>query len=407
MRKITLIAAFAAVFALGLAAAPAFGPGSSISGGDDRTTADSAWFLGKDKVIRYCVERDAAFKVPAAEAIAAVERSFATWRDYIATRKTDAFGGEAWRLATTWKQVASCDGTDDIRFYFGGQPAEVEAHKTFFVNPAAFAARTAYDLDKGWSDGFIWVSGTKDYLLDSGAVVIDWTKPGSLDAILLHELGHVFGNGHVSGTIMEEAIIDRIAYAEPGDEFLRRIDDWMELATCEDCSESVPGYLGPSPKPSVIAATFEMISGRVPTGSITARLDIKREMDPTEGVLRPKMELTIGDAAGITKFPLVFSAAMYWTDTPGAWSFRRFARGDGGFAFTQSMTSRVQIIPATIETANGTKEVYFERNVMTPRSPISITWVHKQYNARLPLFRARTSGLDGSIRDFAVMEDEN
>jgi hypothetical protein len=191
--------------------------GISSSGGDNPSADQaSAWFLGAQPV-RYCIVLDPTFGVSEADAEATIATSFQVWRDYIQQKHinepgfadgpmgTYNAGNEAVshaKIIMNTELIASCDQTEDLKFYLGGMNDEVKQYITAFTNPTAFAQRTAYDGLRGWGKGFIWVSGPRPGPVSS----IDWKFPFRFEGILLHEIGHVLGNSHIDHTIMREDI---------------------------------------------------------------------------------------------------------------------------------------------------------------------------------------------------------
>jgi hypothetical protein len=178
--------------------------GSEGGGGGDVPTYDyeSTWFQGGDKTISYCIQGVSPDFGTAGDTIKpTIEKAFKIWNDYIQLKDhLDSPGAIEWRPASQIKFQNICDGTEDLKFYFGITSKEVDRAKKKYSNPAEMAERTEFDTSATWGKGFIWIGSKWDDL--SGAFGNDWDKGNNLLGALLHEIGHVLGCGHVSGTIM-------------------------------------------------------------------------------------------------------------------------------------------------------------------------------------------------------------
>jgi hypothetical protein len=95
-----------------------------------------------------------------------------------------------------------CDGSEDLRIYAGVSDARVKQDKTAFDSPLGFAQPESYDEKSGWGRGYIWIAPAPEL-----------ANPYALYAVLLHEIGHVFGMSHIAGTIMDAHLADQISAA--------------------------------------------------------------------------------------------------------------------------------------------------------------------------------------------------
>lgn len=89
-----------------------------------------------------------------------------------------------------------CDGTEDLTIYYGVENERVTAAKQLYDNPLAFSHLESYDEQTGRGIGFIWIARAPEVLFHQH----------HRNALVLHELGHAFGNDHVAGTIMDADI---------------------------------------------------------------------------------------------------------------------------------------------------------------------------------------------------------
>lgn len=209
--------------------------GGADTGGTDRRSphSDSAWFLGKDE-IKYCMVVSDDFGFDAAQLPNLIDTVAKTWDAYFKRRG----GGGGIRgplppIDSTVVALDQCNGTEDVKFYFGVEDQQVQNVKRTYENPVAFAHRTEYKATadnnsfQGWGKGFIWVASSESKTLKTGEI-IDWSKPCALHGMLLHEWGHVMGTGHVPGTVMDENIFHR-GHGPANCARLTRIDQNREL----------------------------------------------------------------------------------------------------------------------------------------------------------------------------------
>jgi hypothetical protein len=219
--------------------------GGNSSGGSDvyLSQTDSAWFIGP-QTIHYCYQIDAAFPLSESVLKDSIEKGFQKWKSYLDYKGVND-SNPGMELILNHQLLAKCDGTEDLTFYFGNDNDRVEKEKAMYQDPIAFVKRESYDDKKGWGKGFVWISpkGIANVWSSStvstpggppssgpppGQVVEyqPWTTT-TLSAIVLHEMGHVLGNAHVQGTIMDAKIADVLLF-NPA--LTSTIDETMELA---------------------------------------------------------------------------------------------------------------------------------------------------------------------------------
>jgi len=152
-----------------------------------------------------------------------VQKTFAEWASYYQgtgarARVSDpnqwqgcAIDGGAqdrrgFRIATTLTLLPQCDGTEDLTLYFGVENPDITARESRYNFPYGFAEVVEPILlpahQKAWSKGLIWI-----------ASLPNWTnyENAPLEIILLHEIGHLFGNSHIDNTIMADNIKDTVS----------------------------------------------------------------------------------------------------------------------------------------------------------------------------------------------------
>lgn len=295
------------LLSMSLLASPLAAHAGRDSGGADSKAIDdsAAWFLGAGKKIRTCFVRSPDFQSVDAEA--ALTTAFATWKKYIAARADDFKA--PFTLATDPELMPACDGTEDLKIYLGVQSPEVLAAQAQYNSPMAFAQRTSYSLKTGWGKGFIWIA-------NNPVTPIVWTRPYALLGIMLHELGHVLGCGHIEGTIMTEyiaALAQRTMATDftdsEGKATLASIDNRVQLSTCSACVHGKYTGRVTDEGAAQARATFKLFAGRNAVGKIRAEFPIPTNVQTLPPASAIYFDLILKDDKGSVKVPLHLSPA--------------------------------------------------------------------------------------------------
>ena len=293
--------------------AGARGGGMDSGGSDNKDILNGvAWFLG-DRTVHYCIDLAPDFGVTKVQAKADIESAFATWNDYIFQKRifenmnrTDLTPN----LEASYKEVYSsshyqfadtCDGSQDLVFYLGTLNPQVIEQKKYYENPTAFAYRESYDVAQGWGKGFVWISPPGGVYPDQHFP--DWKLPERLHGTLLHEMGHILGNGHVPGTIMQENLTTWMLpdpiMEERDRAVLTHIDDAKELYICKECAFGFDGELGVGFHATESAEdTFPRLMGRSSVGKIRARFEYSGHgytLSVEDGISKTEFEIRMTD----------------------------------------------------------------------------------------------------------------
>ena len=300
---------------------------STVGNGSDYFPAEhgSAWFLGSRK-IRWCRE--------GFDDEGAIAWAFERWRRYLVKKElNDArYHPERVRqpgdpvLAMSHEPMERCDGSEDLKFYLGVEDERVKRYLPYYVNPIGFAERESYDPATGWGKGLVWVG-----------------RREGLRPVLVHELGHVAGCGHVTDTVMDADLAGLIAGDRVSKLFNSSSIDWWgksyrELLLCETCGYEQPflGVLDPR--------LFERLSG---IKGISGTVQLEEKADRTNEIVfslhsprRYGARFTLG---GITK------VAELEGEGP---VFRQIFLRDGKLAVLSSRTKGV-VYSGHVKTAQG------------------------------------------------------
>ncbi|MBT4792270.1 MAG: hypothetical protein HON90_11930 [Halobacteriovoraceae bacterium] len=164
------------------------------NGSDEQSTY--VWFYDDD-VVLYCIKvpSNEEFTIPRFQEI--IEASVKKWKKYYQEKilKDLRFVDEH-KVNFNFAYQENCNGSENISFYIGLEDEKIIDVKKSFVYPSAFAWREEFDSVSLKGKGIVWVS--EDYLIKNKY------NRSALEIILTHELGHVFGNPHVEGTIMDK-----------------------------------------------------------------------------------------------------------------------------------------------------------------------------------------------------------
>jgi hypothetical protein len=279
------LCALASLFAVSVASAG----GESSAGADDYRTQD-AWFRSADPgaTVRACYEVRKGFGVPSVRLAEMIREAFRLWDEY--PKKKKLIGPEKVFIAGKIELKAKCRGNEDLAFYFGVDRPEIRRTKARYRHPFAFVEMTAggSSAQPLWGKGYVWV--VEPYGFGRFNAPAWSTAEASLAALLLHEIGHIFGTGHVDGTVMTPDIGRYLeadtSFYRTGPSFLAkysRIDAERELLTCPFCIET---YEVNSQEVDV-KKSFAVLMGREPTGEASVVFE-RLSSPPGDSKLRLK-----------------------------------------------------------------------------------------------------------------------
>jgi hypothetical protein len=266
----------------------AFAGGGISGGGTDHLPPDfgAAWYLDSSPArhVKVCILQDEKeFPMEPSEVAVVFQKALHYWKDYIEEKginSTEILNDEDeveqdMKLVTDFRFISSCDAAD-LKLYLGLVDEKIKEIKADLNDPAAFAFRESYDSEKGWGKGILWLSGYRD-----SKFIWNLNDQYNLLGVLIHELGHIFGNQHIDGTIMDQRFANNLEDVE----VLRNSFYWnlfkYSMTHIDQSSELVQGFEeNLSFKPGKLwmkgskaeAATYKFLTGKNLPGDVSVIL---------------------------------------------------------------------------------------------------------------------------------------
>jgi hypothetical protein len=255
--------------------------GNGAGGGTDSHVDVKAWFLGPSNKISSCLKLSPQFGVDENTAIKEIKAAYQTWGNYLKEKNVQWDMGSIPMMTTQIDLHVPCTGQEDLTFYFGTEDALVTKLKKHYLAPYGFAERLSYDEDKGWGKGIIWIALPN--AISSGNP--NWTQSNTLKGILIHEIGHTLGTGHVSKTIMTENFYRLLQNASgQNDWMLTHVDHMRELHFCRKCGYEFIASEGTNIY-HYLADSFLRLTGTPPKGTVQGRFSMRMENKTPRGTI--------------------------------------------------------------------------------------------------------------------------
>lgn len=197
----------AAVFAVDRAG------GGDVGGGTEAVESAPAWFVEpKDSThqpISICILRSTRYPLSAIQLQQEIQWAFRQWSLYIADK---AINERAFVLPTDILFQSACSPSTELRFYFGVEDDVVTELKKSHREPFGFAHTVPPNNDSHRKKGLVWIA-SHDTIFGSSPFLA--CEHRMLRALIFHEVGHIYGNDHVSGTIMSKYLRNWILASRP------------------------------------------------------------------------------------------------------------------------------------------------------------------------------------------------
>lgn len=313
--------------------------GNEMGNGADNFAGDygAAWFTGEERTVSFCVDAAPGFGLSTDQARSDIQAAWAQWLRY-ADAKHLYFNENETSSALKFPrrlEERACDGKEDLRIRLGAEDAEVAREKKRYEQPTAISYRQSFDAKAGWGKGWIWFCAP-------GAAEPGfprWNDGTTFSAILLHELGHVLGNVHVEGTIMDHGLSQKLYEHRLKKEWLGKIDHTKELLS-GGSPDRAEGYLGASGYFDKFRA-FEWLMGRKASGAISASF---------HGVdALGHLTLSVRDDQGAKDFSLTMKPSLFApTHSSEVPTFKRMRDGTTSWRYSEGQVHFVTLQHPTL-----------------------------------------------------------
>ena len=365
------------LLSLGLVSQVAWAGFEAGNGTDNEKFGGTSWFLNQNRSVSYCYDESATFFVSKDDVEKGLADAFEQWRAYVDAKKINArrvaAGNSKLTLATTFVLKPRCDGSEDLKFYLGSDNARVKDYRKNYESPVAFAGQTAYDPVQGWGKGFVWLAPAGS--IDPVQQFPNWhLSLATFNAVILHEVGHVLGCGHVSGTIMDENLSALLQHLIAAPFSFLKIDSTRELAVCADCEVVTSGSVGGSESFTASARqTFSYFTGKpAGVGPLTGTLTLSADLTSATLVLadlqnhfpfRIALQATVLDAPIRSGYSEVFRSAIM---DPLQRIYRESEKGYAGVYFGSTTLATGQtvhlVLTRNADSVSRARIDYFDSN---------------------------------------------
>lgn len=196
------------IFALMYSSAGYTVVGGGVSGGSLAfdNYSQAAWFQEKQSV-KYCITLSPTFPISKKEISNTIQFAVQSWK-----KEMNRVSPEINEIvATEFVDQGECNGKEDINFLMGIVPKDLAVVESINYKYVSLASVQKMNSERSWKQGYVYVRESSKLDTSGGEPIVslwvpDWTKENFLKAVLLHEIGHIFGMSHVPGTIMREDI---------------------------------------------------------------------------------------------------------------------------------------------------------------------------------------------------------
>jgi hypothetical protein len=327
VRDLSLAGGCFLLMTTGLGAASAWAGGESSGGGADDYRIVPAFFRSYDdhEPVHACIQVAEGFGIGKKTLAKMVRQSFKSWADYIQEKRLTIVPGGT-RIRAALRLADTCSGSEELTFYFGVENELIAKYRGQYAKPFGFAQLVDEGSYSRKARGFVWIAPPRSIAPNQKD---DWGKPiekpslphwspatqDALAGLLLHEVGHVFGNGHVDGTVMTGQIgrylENDTSPSLPSSRHVAlysKIDARIELISCMECPKKYEAAetfdpLAPPGQDSDWKFTFRTLVGREPVSSVAIGFE-RLGSFPGSG------KLTLVDSMGVYSFDVTAESVI-------------------------------------------------------------------------------------------------
>jgi hypothetical protein len=360
-----------------VSAFPAFAGQEIGNGTDDYKAKSHAWFTQASD-ISVCLDLKPDAGLSEAKMMGVLTRSFNAWSEFINSNRHLQADDTISKLKVRFE---SCSAKISLRFIMGGLPPEIRHAKSLGSKAFAMPVLQSFNKTTFSGRGYIWIAGKSNL-----PTYMNWSNEEQIQSVVMHEIGHVLGIGHVAGTIMDANLSELIEETMSGNSHhlisinMRReliVDDLVRHYTPERfCpKELVDGYVYTTSdvEPYGFANAYRQLLNRTPI------LDLRTSIQLVDhcNTLRFK------DPSGVSDFRVSLGSYLEAAEI-GAPRFVPFRTPGGDWA---PLSDLGYLRIGTVENHSGERfQIVFKRN-----KDISYSIELIDQNQAHPLFRSKNA----------------
>lgn len=210
------------------------------NGGDNYYKQIGAWFGDPSQEVKYCVHSVEGFSQNKDQLLQIIDKAIDTWIKY--HNSNPISGSMHQSISKNWTSLAECNGSENVRFFFGADSELIRKRKKSYSKPLSLSFLTKSDQNDKDDQGTVWITKPGSYPIKTDEKFPNWNQEFRLQAYLIHVMGHIWGVPHVDGTIMREEVHTLISKPESVKlrKMLASIDHQKQVITNIDPSDKLP-----------------------------------------------------------------------------------------------------------------------------------------------------------------------
>jgi hypothetical protein len=236
-----------------------------------------ACFTGADRVIKACLVfaegGKSAFGLDQESIRRDAEFAFNTWAKYVSDYKIQRITKDK-GFTTKVDLKADCTGDEDLRIYLGTADSAVKSaiEQNLYKDPWGLMSCEPPNVDGSWNKGLIWIAPAGS--IDGRNP--NWKDRNKFRAVLLREVGRMYGNGDVDGTIMRTNLSQWLSWDNPPQEIAHLLNqiDWERSLDSQYSPSMTFSWQIENQWRERFVGAFKMLMNREAVGAISETLKV-------------------------------------------------------------------------------------------------------------------------------------